>query len=122
MAALQLCLRIPHTLPTGGLEMQMKQQLKVILLNQYIGAIAIGYLIARGIEAFVGAFMPTFNTALTQFLTGESTKSYSKVLQGTLISNLVLTGLYFAIAYFLALWLYAKPTEINDDQPILDTP
>ena len=98
------------------------KQLRVILLNQYIGAIAVGYLIARGIEAFLGAFMPTFNTVLTQFLIGESTKSYSKVLQGTLISNLVLTGLYFAIAYFLALWLYAKPPEISEDEPTLDTP
>jgi hypothetical protein len=111
-----------HALLAEGLETQMKQQLKVILLNQYIGAIAIGYLIARAIEAFLGAFMPTFNTVLTQFLTGESTKSYAKVLQGTLISNLVLASLYFGIAYFLALWLYAKRPEISEDEPILDTP
>jgi hypothetical protein len=32
----------------------MKQQLKTFLLNQYIGAIAIGYLFARGTEAFLG--------------------------------------------------------------------
>jgi hypothetical protein len=110
-----------HAVFTEGREKRMKQ-LRVILLNQYIGAIAIGYLFGRGVEAFLAGFMPTFNTALTQFLTGENTKSYVKVLQGTLISNLVLAGLYFVIAYFLALWLYAKPPEISPDEPTVDTP
>ena len=48
------------------------KKLKIILLNQYIGAIAIGYLVARGIEACVGAFMPAFNALLTKFLTGNA--------------------------------------------------
>jgi hypothetical protein len=38
------------------------KKLKIILLNQYIGAIAIGYLVARGIEACVAAFMPAFGS------------------------------------------------------------
>jgi len=99
----------------------MKQQLKVILLNQYIGAIAIGYLIGRGVEAFLGGFMPTLNAVLTHFVTGESTKSYSHVLQVTLISNLVLAGLYFGIAYSLAMWIYAKSPEISELETTTET-
>ena len=91
-------------------------KLKIILLNQYIGAIAIGYLFARGIEVFFGAFMPAFNTVLTQLLTGTDLgKNYwTTTVRGQMISNLVLTSVYFLIAYTLALWLYSKPV---DDAP-----
>jgi hypothetical protein len=69
------------------------KKLKTILLNHYIGAIAIGYLVARGIEACVGAFMPAINALLTKFLTGNAPeRSYwTGVVSGSMISNLVLT-------------------------------
>jgi hypothetical protein len=87
----------------------MKERLKILLLNQYIGAIAIGYLVGRGIEVFIGAFMPAFNNVLTQWLTGTSRNDYWVVARGSMISNLVLAGLYFVIAFLFALWLYEKP-------------
>jgi hypothetical protein len=93
------------------------KKLKIILLKQYIGAIAIGYLVARGIEACVGAFMPAFNALLTKFLTGNAPeRSYwTGVVRGSMISNLVLTGLYLVSAYLFAVWLYTKPVE--DSEP-----
>jgi fructose-specific phosphotransferase system IIC component len=96
------------------------KKLKIILLNQYIGAIAIGYLVARGIEMCVGAFMPAFNALLTEFLTGNAPeRSYwTGVVRGSMISNLVLTGVYFLIAYLFALWLYAKPVEDSEPEAV----
>jgi hypothetical protein len=90
------------------------QHLRTILLNQYIGAIAIGYLIGRGIEAFLAAFMPIFNVFLTQAVRGRSLVEDPFVaVRVSLISNLLLAGLYFLIAFLVASWLYAKP--ISDD-------
>ncbi len=87
----------------------MKEEFKLILLNQYIGAIAIGYLIARGFEAFFGAFMPAINSVLRHLLSG--TREVRDItLQEYLFSNLILTAFYFMAAYLLALWLYAKPS------------
>jgi riboflavin transporter FmnP len=101
--------------------MRMKQRLKTILLNQLVGAIAIGYLIARGIEAFIGAFMPAFNALLTQWLTGTNLKYDSRdMVRASMISNLVLTSLYLLIAYVFALWLYAKPVEGTDSEATPD--
>lgn len=91
---------------------RMRHQLKILLINQYIGAIAVGYLVARGIEAFIGAFMPTFNMVLTEFLSGASVaRDYRTTVRGSMISNLVLTASYLLIAYIFALWLYVKPIE-----------
>jgi hypothetical protein len=89
----------------------MKTRLKIILLNQYIGAIAIGFLVARAIEVFVGAFMPAFNALITQWLTGtDMGKQYwSETVRGSMISNLVITVLFLLIAYAFASWLYGKP-------------
>ena len=89
------------------------KKLKIILLNQYIGAIATGYLVGRGLEAFLGAFMPAFNTLLTKFLTGTDPgrSFWNEAIRGTMISNLVLSGAYFLLAYVFALWLYDKPVE-----------
>jgi len=91
------------------------KRLKIILLNQYIGAIAIGYLVGRGIEVFMGAFMPTFNALLGELLTGNTPeRSYwNGVVRGSMLSNLFLTGFYLLIAYTLALWLYGKPVDDN---------
>jgi glycerol uptake facilitator-like aquaporin len=88
-------------------------QLRTMLLNQYIGAIAIGLLVARCFETFVGAFMPAFNAILTQFLTGTSMgKDYWKgTVRGSMISNIVLTAIFLLIAYLLSSWLYTKPEE-----------
>jgi len=96
------------------------KKLKIMLLNQYIGAIATGYLVARGFEAFLGAFMPAFNTLLTKFLTGTDLGSsfWNETIRGTMISNLVLSGSYFLVAYIFALWLYTKPVE--DAEPEAD--
>ncbi|HXZ39863.1 MAG TPA: hypothetical protein VEG68_03920 [Terriglobales bacterium] len=84
-------------------------QLRAVMLNQYIGAIAIALLVARSIETFVGAFMPAFNALLTQLLTGASMgKDYwSGTVRGSMISNIVLTGIFLLIAYLLSSWLYA---------------
>lgn len=91
----------------------MTNRLKTILLNQYIGAIAIGYLVARGIEIFLGAFMPAFNAVLSQWLTGtDMGKQYwNETVRGSMIPNLFLTTLHLLIAYGLALWLYDQPVE-----------
>lgn len=92
----------------------MMRQLKTILLNQYIGAIAIGYMIGRGVEASLAAFMPTFNAILTQALRGQPfVEDPLLTARVSLISNLFLAGLYFLIAFLAVSWLYAKP--VSDD-------
>ncbi len=95
----------------------MKQQLKVILLNQYIGAIAIGYLIARGFEAFFAAFMPAINSMLRQVFSGNR-ELRDTTIQLYFISNVTLTAFYFLVAYLLALWLYSKPSEGTEAETI----
>jgi len=95
----------------------MKQELKLILLNQYIGAIAIGYLIARGFEAFFAAFMPAINSTLRQFLSGAREVN-DITLKEYLFSNLVLTAFYFFAAYLLALWLYSKSSDAHEPEPL----
>jgi len=90
------------------------QHFKTILLNQYIGAIAIGYVIGRGIEAFLAAFMPIFNVLLTQAVRGRSLVEDPFIAaRVSLMSNLLLAGLYFVVAFLVASWLYAKP--MSDD-------
>jgi len=95
----------------------MKQELKVILVNQYIGAIAIGYLIGRGFEAFFSAFMPAINSMLRQVLSGNR-ELRDTTIQLYLVSNVLLTAFYFLAAYLLALWLYSKPSEATKVEPI----
>jgi len=94
------------------------KRLKIILLNQYIGAIAIGYLVGRGIEVFMGAFMPAFNASLTELLTGNAPERnyWNGVVRGSMVSNLFLSGFYLVVAYALALWLYGKPVDDNQQE------
>ncbi len=89
------------------------KKLRFVLLNQYIGAIAIGLLIARSVDVFLGALMPAFNTLLTQLLTGTSMGQdyWNGAVRGAMISNVVLTGIYLLIAYLFSSWLYTKPAE-----------
>ena len=84
-------------------------RVKTILLNQYVGAIAIGFIVGRGIEAFVAAFMTPFNAVLTEALGGKLGEDSLAATRTSLISNLVLAGLFFLVAFLLASWLYAKP-------------
>jgi hypothetical protein len=95
----------------------MRQELKVVLLNQYIGAIAIGYLIGRGFEAFFAAFMPAINSMLRQVLSGNR-ELHDTTIELYFISNVILTAFYFLVAYLLALWLYSKPPEAKQPEPI----
>jgi hypothetical protein len=90
----------------------VRQKVRTILLNQYIGAIAIGYIVGRGIEALLAAFMPTFNALLTDALRGRAlVEDPFAGARLSLISNLFLAGLYFLIAFLLGSWLYAKPVS-----------
>ncbi len=90
----------------------LMQQIRTILLNQYIGAIAIGYLIGRGFETLFGSFMPAFNTKLVLVLGsgtyGEDLWTNARV---AFISNLVLASIYFFTALLLALWLYGESSN-----------
>lgn len=88
-------------------------RLKAVLLNQYIGAIATGYLLARGVEAFWGCLMPAFNAFVTQMLTGTSLGRdyWSSTVRAAMVSNITLAGLYLLSAYLLATWLYARQEE-----------
>ena len=93
-------------------------QVGTILRNQYIGAIAIGYLIGRGFEAFFASFMPAFNTMLTEVMRGrEFVEDPWVAARVSLISNLFLTGFYFVFAFLLASWLYWKPIADGNDGP-----
>jgi hypothetical protein len=96
----------------------MMQQVRTILLNQYIGAIAIGYLIGRGFEAFFASFIPAFNTILTEVLRGREFVGDPWIAaRVSLVSNLVLIGFYFVFAFLLASWLYGKPTAEGNEGP-----
>lgn len=93
------------------------KKLKIILLNQYIGAIAIGYLVARGIEACVAAFMPAFNALLTKFLTGQRTRKKLLDGRGSRINDFEFgsNGVVSCKRVPIAVWLYTKPVE--DSEP-----
>ena len=83
------------------------QQIRRLLLTQYIGAIAIGYLLGRGTEAFFAAFMPILNTILAgAFRDREFMRDPWPAVRVSLIANLALTFLYYFFAYVFASWLY----------------
>ncbi len=87
----------------------MLKKFRAILLEHYIGAIAIGYLIGRGFEAFFASFMPILNIKLTEVVGGR--RLIDEALTNariSLISNLILTAFYFFAAFLLAVWLDEK--------------
>jgi hypothetical protein len=94
------------------------RQFKAILLNQYIGAIAIGYIAGRGVEAILSAIMPTMNVMLTETLSNRRVvEDLWSTARLSLVSNLILGGMYFFVAYLLGLWLYSKPEESASSGP-----
>ena len=94
------------------------KRVRELLGKHYIGAIAVGYLVARGVEAFFGAFMPTFNSLLTEALTGTKVERtyWQSNVRGMMISNLVLTAAYFTVAFLMGSWLYEERVEV-EEQP-----
>jgi Na+-driven multidrug efflux pump len=99
---------------TSGIGRDVTQQIRTILLNQYIGAIATGYVIGRGIEALFAGFMPAFNTLLAEALGRRFVEDPWVAARVSLVSNLILAGLYFLVAFLLASWLYSKPDSDDD--------
>jgi hypothetical protein len=99
------------------------RRIREILLTDYIGAIAIGFISAQAILAFVGAF-----TTTAAFYVQE--RSHPGVLNRSavfpwdnLIISFVSVGLYLAAAFLLARWLYpsmlvavTKDASLTDPQ------
>jgi len=91
---------------TGGL--------KEVLADSYIGAIATGYIIGRGFESLFSAFMPAINVILAEAFTSRRlAEDPWASARFSFISNILLTGMYFAVAYLLGSWLY--PTNPKAD-------
>lgn len=89
----------------------MIQKIRQILLTESIGAIAIGFLLAQAVIAFVSAFVTTGeflwmnrNVSHSVFYNQPRTSSWA-----ALIAPLVSAGLYSVAVYFLMRWLYMQP-------------
>lgn len=89
------------------------QSLHKLLRSHYIGAIATGYLLARGVEALIGAFMPALNAVISKAVVGSTAPGLEKALQASFVSNTLLAAVYFATAYLLGTWVYRE----RDRQP-----
>ena len=84
------------------------ERLKAILVKQYIGAIATGYIVGRGVESGFAGIMPAVNLILAEALGNprQSETIWSNVLF-SFFSNFLLAGMYFLVACIFALWLYS---------------
>jgi hypothetical protein len=88
------------------------EKIRQVLLTESIGAVAIGFLLAQAVIAFVGAFVTTGeflwmnrNASHSVFYNQPRTFSWA-----ALIAPLVSAGLYSIAAYLLMRWLYMQPS------------
>ena len=100
------------------------KRIREVLRNEYIGAIAIGVLLASAITGLIGALVqPVFfylesKPRPSSVFATEPAQHFPWL---TMISGLVPVALYFLVAYLLLRWLYLRPDvraerESGEDQ------
>ncbi len=98
----------------------MFKSLKAVLVNSFVGAIALGYLFAQGVLHFAYAFSAPVAGWLTRReyhgLTDRAVVSTTFSLQDAL-PELVRSFSLLLIVYMLLRWLYFKPIESQTSKP-----
>jgi hypothetical protein len=94
-------------------------RIREVLRNEYIGAVAIGFLLAQLILTVINLIMRPINVYLDRAASPTSVFGYSKIQPFSLASltgpviNIVLLGL---ISFLFLRFLYLKPTGDEADE------
>jgi hypothetical protein len=98
----------------------MLERLKTALVDSFVGAIALGWLLAMGITRFVGIFVEPVTAWMTRRQNWQifSAASPSPAFPFQLVFRRLLTGLaYLLVGYGLLRWLYYPATKEEDLGP-----
>jgi len=99
----------------------MLEKLRKTLVDSYVGAIALGYLLAQGILSFVGIFSyPAAGWLMRHELHAltERTAPWSSWSLGDYaLPELIRSAVLLLVWYFLFRWLYFKPFETSASTP-----
>jgi hypothetical protein len=99
----------------------MFSRLKRVLVESYVGVVALGYTLAQCILQFVGLFTGPFEGWYTRSLYPGGS-ALSPMHQGAWIEQGLYALLHFLLLlvlwYVLLRWLYFSPVK-NDDSPAL---
>jgi uncharacterized membrane protein YsdA (DUF1294 family) len=98
----------------------MLDRLKRALVDSYVGAIALGWLLAQDILHFVGIFGAPVGAWVSQntyrAMTQKSTGAEGFPFEAA-FPELVRTFLLLLIWFALFRWLYLKPSRLNSPKP-----
>jgi len=97
----------------------MLEQLKTALVDSFVGAIALGWLLAMGITRFVGTFVEPVSIWMTRRQNWQiySGTTLSPAFPFQLVfSQLLTAAAYLLIGYGLLRWLYYPPAEKQDQE------
>ena len=91
----------------------MLVRLKQILLSQYIGAIAIGFVAAQGVLALVSLSLVPINWALFDRYRTMSIRN--PFMRQNLVPPAIHAALDFLVVFLLIRWLYCAPDSSKND-------
>jgi hypothetical protein len=98
----------------------MLERLRQTLVESYVGAVALGWLLAGGLMDFVGIFSPPVAVWVSrnqlQVFTEHTTGPGGLRLQDGL-PELIKAFVILLIWYVLFRWLYFKPLKIGSSEP-----
>jgi hypothetical protein len=102
----------------------MFERLKRNLVDSYVGAIAMGWLLATAVLDFVGIFsLPVrFWVSANEYRTPSPGTGPVSFHPQDAVPELVKTILVLLIWYVLFRWLYFKPVKVSASEPTLDLP
>jgi ABC-type branched-subunit amino acid transport system permease subunit len=99
------------------------KKIREVLLNEYIGAVAIGVILASAVSSLIGVVVQSVAFFWeSKHRTSSIFESSQPFPWSTLLAGLVPVALYFLAAYVLLRWLYLRPevpanVESEGDQP-----
>ena len=102
----------------------MLDRLKRALVESFVGAIALGYLLAQGILHFVNIFASPIAGWVSRSYYKESIANAGITFRSALqlaLPELVRFFLVFVVFYILLRWLYFKPLEGEPSGPVRET-
>ncbi len=99
----------------------MLEKLRKTLVDSYVGAIALGYLLAQGLLSFIGIFSSPAAGWLMRHelhaLTERTATSSSWPLGYFAMAELIRSVALLLVWYVLFRWLYFKPFETSASRP-----
>ncbi len=91
------------------------KRIREVLLTQYIGAIAIGLIMAQAVIVFIGGLMNAVATYWAMLQSGRSVFSGNPGFPWTNIAlSSVSSALHFGVAIVFVRWLYGGPKVESD--------